>query len=212
MINGASMYAACRRPDISDSLSSGQPLYLLNSKSGAVSHLRPVAIAEHATGSVRLHVTGSPPTSSGFAALCANESVPAEIKAAPVPSSNCLRRRKWAVGAWLSLIALLDRKRVFDTSFYARGACRTNRRATRIQPHFDQQCGRPDKGKARNTARRRSGSSRRTISSDATANATTHCPVFERTVVLGSVIMKKMKSWYIGPRYRRNFGLARGCP
>ena len=26
-----------------------------------------------------------------------------------------------------------------------------------------------------------------------------HCPSFERTVVFGSVIMKKMKSWYIGP-------------
>ena len=26
-----------------------------------------------------------------------------------------------------------------------------------------------------------------------------HCHFFVRTVVFGSVIMKKMKSWYIGP-------------
>ena len=26
-----------------------------------------------------------------------------------------------------------------------------------------------------------------------------HCPVFDRTVVFGSVIMKKINSWYMGP-------------
>src|SRR5580698_2951091 len=37
------------------------------------------------------------------------------------------------------------------------------------------------------------------ISIAATRNATTHCQRTDFTVVLGSVIMKKMKSWYIGP-------------
>src|SRR6266545_3532214 len=54
------------RPVISDSLISGQPLYLLYSKSncGAPFLSAPfaAALATQATGSVRLHVTGSPPT------------------------------------------------------------------------------------------------------------------------------------------------------
>src|SRR5688572_1881050 len=55
------------RPAISDSLISGQPLYLLYSKAG----LPPAALATAATGSVRLQVTGKPPTSSGLSAAAA---------------------------------------------------------------------------------------------------------------------------------------------
>src|SRR5882757_8710520 len=57
------------RPAIKDSLTSGQPLYLLywNSKrgrpAGRAALLR--AFETHATGSVRLQVTGSPPTTKG---------------------------------------------------------------------------------------------------------------------------------------------------
>ena len=36
-------------------------------------------------------------------------------------------------------------------------------------------------------------------SASATENATTHWPHRERTVVLGSVIIKKTNNWYIGP-------------
>jgi hypothetical protein len=57
------------RFDMSDSLISGQPLYLLysNSKSfPAVPALMLAALAVHATGSVRLQVTGRPPTISGL--------------------------------------------------------------------------------------------------------------------------------------------------
>ena len=60
------------RPAISDSLISGQPLYLLysNSNCGAplLSARFAAALATQATGSVRLHVTGRPPTSKGLAA------------------------------------------------------------------------------------------------------------------------------------------------
>src|SRR6516164_10489202 len=68
--SGASMYAASIRPAISDSLISGQPLYLLysNSNCGApfLSAVFAAALATQATGSVRLHVTGKPPTSNGL--------------------------------------------------------------------------------------------------------------------------------------------------
>ena len=68
---------------ISDSLISGQPLYLLysNSKSlAAVPALMLAAFAVQATGSVRLHVTGRPPTISGsrFARLVAGAAVEAQ--------------------------------------------------------------------------------------------------------------------------------------
>src|SRR5687767_14057382 len=55
---------------MSDSLISGQPLYLLYSKSyliaSAGAALFVAALARHATGRVRLQVTGSPPTTSEF--------------------------------------------------------------------------------------------------------------------------------------------------
>ena len=40
---------------------------------------------------------------------------------------------------------------------------------------------------------------RNNASRNATVTATMHCPHFDRTVVFGSVIMKKTNSWYIGP-------------
>src|SRR4030095_5179121 len=45
----------------------------------------------------------------------------------------------------------------------------------------------------------RISANRISISTKATMTTTTHWPPFDRTVVFGSVIMKKMKSWYIGP-------------
>ena len=40
---------------------------------------------------------------------------------------------------------------------------------------------------------------RKIVSSSAISSATSDCAHFARTVVFGSVIMKKMNSWYIGP-------------
>src|ERR1700730_8478571 len=45
----------------------------------------------------------------------------------------------------------------------------------------------------------RHAASRSPVSTSATRNTTRHCPDFERTVVFGSVTMKKMNSWYMGP-------------
>src|SRR6185312_2699099 len=93
MMSGASMYAACSLPLISDSLSSGQPLYFANSKSGD-----PLAEADawHATGSVRLHVTGKPPTVRGLAAPRTRvAATPAQISA-PVPARKRRRRTRRA--------------------------------------------------------------------------------------------------------------------
>ncbi len=53
---------------MSDSLISGQPLYLLYSNRNAfaaVPALMAASLATQATGSVRLQVTGNPPTTSG---------------------------------------------------------------------------------------------------------------------------------------------------
>src|SRR5215469_3540882 len=70
--SGASMKAAWRSPDISDSFTSGQPLYLLywNANCGLplLSVRFAAALAAQATGSVRLQVTASPPTTRGCAA------------------------------------------------------------------------------------------------------------------------------------------------
>ena len=76
--SGASMYAAWIRPAIRDSLISGQPLYLLNWYSNrglppAAARLL-AALATHATGSVRLHVTGKPPICNApFSAFSAGD-------------------------------------------------------------------------------------------------------------------------------------------
>jgi hypothetical protein len=60
------MNAAWIRPAIKDSLISGHPLYLLYSKSAPVVFCACLAtcLAEQAMGSVRLQVTGRPPTTS----------------------------------------------------------------------------------------------------------------------------------------------------
>jgi hypothetical protein len=80
---------------MSDSLSSGQPLYLLYSYSnfrvpaGAV--LLTAAFATQATGNVRLHVTGNPPTTSAFDFFSVHESGPSGRAPAASPSSTRLR-------------------------------------------------------------------------------------------------------------------------
>ena len=73
---GASRYAARTLPAMNDSFSSGQPLYLLYSATPSArvtsTTVRPSAsrdIATLAIGSVRFHVTGSPPTWSVRAAV-----------------------------------------------------------------------------------------------------------------------------------------------
>src|ERR1700728_2213802 len=62
MTNGASMYAAWIRPAINDSFTSGQPLYLLYRYSkrawSAARAWLLRALETHATGRVRLQVTG----------------------------------------------------------------------------------------------------------------------------------------------------------
>src|ERR1044072_9262065 len=82
------------RPAISDSLISGQPLYLLysNSNCGAplLSAALAAALATEATGSVRLQVTGSPPTTRRVAAAAAGRVV-AVSPAASDPRSTWRR-------------------------------------------------------------------------------------------------------------------------
>src|SRR5687768_16854398 len=72
---GASMYAAWMRPAMSDSLISGQPLYLPYSKRPAFAPGCD-ARATHATGSVRLQLTGRPPTTRGPRAADAGATAP----------------------------------------------------------------------------------------------------------------------------------------
>src|SRR5579863_1459050 len=87
------------RPDISDSLTSGQPLYLLYSYSNRGPAAGPLALAlalaTQAIGSVRLQVTGRPPTISapGRDRPEQDSRLPANAAAMP-PCSTCLRRRK----------------------------------------------------------------------------------------------------------------------
>src|SRR3954451_23386817 len=84
------------RPAIRDSLISGQPLYLLysNSNCGAPLLSAPfaAALATQATGSVRLHVTGRPPTTR-FLAVAEPQaaSVIEGTVAASAPRSNWRR-------------------------------------------------------------------------------------------------------------------------
>src|SRR6516162_2075003 len=83
------------RPAISDSLISGQPLYLLysNSNCGApfFSPAFAAALATQATGSVRLHVTGKPPTSNGLGVAAeAGSAMPGS--AAPKSSAPAQRK------------------------------------------------------------------------------------------------------------------------
>src|SRR5690242_14827947 len=97
------------RPAISDSLISGQPLYLLYSNSyfvavaGAVAFA--VALATQATGSVRLQVTGNPPTTSELGFFGAQPSRPGGRLAAAMPCSSCRRERAYRVMQWSSGLA-----------------------------------------------------------------------------------------------------------
>src|SRR6187455_13021 len=90
------------RPAISDSLISGQPLYLLysNSNCGAplLSAALAAALATQATGSVRLHVTGRPPTSKGLAAAAQTRGASAGSAAASAPANTCRRSTRPRVG------------------------------------------------------------------------------------------------------------------
>src|SRR5688572_14892690 len=99
------------RPAISDSLISGQPLYLLYSNASPVSVMPAAALfaalAWQATGKVRLHVTGSPPTCKGPPALEQDQPVQARTVAAAAPSSSCLRWRKCTLAASSECIYLL---------------------------------------------------------------------------------------------------------
>src|SRR6476661_4006254 len=84
------------RPAISDSLISGQPLYLLYSNC-------PPARATQATGSVRLQVTGSPPTTNdprAANALMGNA-------AAAAPSRSALRRPSIGDGAIIVVVRVV---------------------------------------------------------------------------------------------------------
>src|SRR6516164_10722983 len=82
-------------PAISDSLTSGQPLYLLNSNANCgaplLSARLAAALAAQATGSVRLHVTARPPTIKGLAAAAEAGSAMAGSAAASAPRSSCRR-------------------------------------------------------------------------------------------------------------------------
>src|SRR5690349_609521 len=96
------------RPDISDSLISGQPLYLLYSKS-CPSFAFARAVQE--TGSVRLHVTGRPPTTRDALPSVAAPSFflqptrgsVAAAAAAPAPQR---KSRRWRFTTILSTISL----------------------------------------------------------------------------------------------------------
>src|SRR5690349_4380627 len=81
------------RPAINDSFTSGQPLYLLYSNSPAP-EVASAARAVHATGSVRLQVTGRPPTTSGPRAAVAEVERPKGSAAAAAPIRSDRRRLK----------------------------------------------------------------------------------------------------------------------
>src|SRR5580704_8597492 len=97
------------RPAIKDSLTSGQPLYLLywNSKrgcpAGRAALLR--ALETHATGSVRLQVTGNPPTTNGLPLAVPFDPLPQESvingKAAAIsPCTTCRRLKACSSTVW----------------------------------------------------------------------------------------------------------------
>src|ERR1700722_2119595 len=87
------------RPAIKDSLTSGQPLYLLywNSKRGWPAGRAPLlrALETHATGSVRLQVTGSPPTTKG---------APWAFPFDPFPQESALKGKAAAMSPWTTCL------------------------------------------------------------------------------------------------------------
>lgn len=78
-----------------------QPLYLLYSKANCgfplLSALLAVAFATQATGSVRLQVTGKPPTTSGLLLAATAGKATADRAVAKAPPSNCLRSKPGVV-------------------------------------------------------------------------------------------------------------------
>src|SRR5262245_42172801 len=95
------------RPAMSDSLSSGQPLYLLYSYSNrgvaADVVLLTAAFATHATGNVSLHVTGSPQTTSLLDSLVVQASMPRGNAAAARPCTTSLREKEYRFAVSASL-------------------------------------------------------------------------------------------------------------
>src|SRR5258707_13436462 len=85
-------------PDISDSFTSGQPLYLLYENANCAPLLPArfaAALAAQATGSVRLQVTARPPTTKGSAAAAEVGHVTAgSAAAASAPPTSC---RRWTL-------------------------------------------------------------------------------------------------------------------
>src|ERR1700688_490542 len=99
------------RPAIKDSLTSGQPLYLLywNSKRGWPAGRAPLlrAFETHATGSVRLQVTGSPPTTNVSPLVFPPDPFPQDSvlrgKAAAIsPCNTCLRFKACSSTVYIS--------------------------------------------------------------------------------------------------------------
>src|ERR1700759_2848530 len=102
------------RPAIKDSLTSGQPLYLLywNSKRGwptaRAALLR--AFETQATGSVRLQVTGSPPTTRGAPSPWPFDPFPQEsrLKGKTAAASPCTTCRRLKAGSSTRVVGCED--------------------------------------------------------------------------------------------------------
>src|SRR5689334_14372062 len=89
------------RPAINDSLISGQPLYLLYSKRNLLVAV-PASMARffptQATGRVRLHVTGNPPTTSGSSpGLLSLDEQPASAQGRAEAKADCRSCRRLSV-------------------------------------------------------------------------------------------------------------------
>ena len=82
--------------------------------------------------------------------------------------------------------------------FTPRG-CGSWSRLPRVPPDFDQVSGRPDQEERVVTAHRYFRTAAESSPPGPPGRPTRHWPLTERTVVLGSVIMKKMKSGNMGP-------------
>src|SRR5688572_1240716 len=82
---------------MSDSLISGQPLYLLNLNPNPCPPAAGIALARatQATGSVRLHVTGSPPTTSSFDNVSLAQDARPAGRAAAIIAWSIRRRWSW---------------------------------------------------------------------------------------------------------------------
>ena len=96
---------AWMRPAMSDSLISGQPLNLLywnwNFFAPAGTDRLLILLATHATGSVRLQVTGKPPTTNASAFVFAQPNMPRGSVAAASP---CNASRRDTVSGVIDLV------------------------------------------------------------------------------------------------------------